>query len=64
MKLKEKFLKSGLTTDVKARRRTNVTRDSASITEEQLERGVTIEELSAIGVPVYRYETQVTIHGN
>lgn len=64
MKLKEKFLKSGLTTDIKARRRTNVTQDIASITAEQLERGVTIEELSAIGVPVYRYETQVTIHGN
>jgi hypothetical protein len=64
MKLKEKFLKSGLTTDIKARRRTNVTKDIASITADQLERGVTIEELSAIGVPVYRYETQVTIHGN
>ena len=64
MKLKEKFEKSGLSCDDKARRRVNVSNKRANITAEQIERGVTIEELVNIGVPVYRYETQVTIHGN
>ena len=64
MKLKEKFAKAGLSCDQKARRRVNVSNERANISAERLERGVTIEELSAIGVPVYRYETQVTIHGN
>lgn len=63
MKLKEKFAKAGLSCDQKARRRVNVSNERANISAERLERGVTIEELEEIGVPVYRYETQVTIHG-
>jgi hypothetical protein len=63
MQLKEKFAKAGLSCDQKARRRVNVSNESANISAERLESGVTIEELEAIGVPVYRYETQVTIHG-
>jgi hypothetical protein len=63
MKLKTKELKSGLTTDTKTRRRTNVTQKRANITAAQIEEGITIEALTAINVPVYQYETQVTIHG-
>lgn len=63
MKLKEKYESAGLSTDSKARRRLNVTGKRANISADQLERGVTIEELESIGVPVYRYQTQVTIHG-
>lgn len=63
MKLKEKFAKAGLSCDQKARRRVNVSNERANISAERLESGVTIEELEEIGVPVYRYETQVTIHG-
>lgn len=64
MKLKEKYESAGLSTDSKARRRLNVAGGKrANISAESLERGVTIEELENIGVPVYRYQTQVTIHG-
>lgn len=63
MKLKEKYESAGLSTDSKARRRLNVTGKRANVDAEQLERGITIEELESIGVPVYRYQTQVTIHG-
>jgi hypothetical protein len=50
--------------DEKARRRVNTSRRVANITAAEIERGVTIEALEAIGVPVYRYGTQITIHGN
>lgn len=35
----------------------------ANISAEELAEGVTLEALEALNVPVYRYDTQVTIHG-
>jgi hypothetical protein len=49
--------------DDKARRVLNVSTDQANITADEIESGVTIERLGNIGVPVFRYSTQVTIHG-
>ena len=64
MKLTKELERSGLLCDTKARRRLNVTSAKANITAEAIECGVSIEELREIGVPVFRYETQVTIHGH
>lgn len=51
-------------TDTKARRRTNTApRTVANITAAEIERGVTLERLESLNVPVYQYGTQVTIHG-
>jgi hypothetical protein len=50
--------------DDKARRRLNVAPSKpARITAERLEKGVTLEALEDIGAPVFRYATQITIHG-
>lgn len=50
-------------TDDKARRRMNVSSRPANITAAEIEAGVTLERLTALNVPVFRYYTQVTIHG-
>ena len=60
---KEKMHVYGVKDD-KARRVLNTSSKTANITAEQIEQGVTLEELCNINVPVYRYQTQVTIHGN
>jgi len=51
------------TSDTQARRRSNISNTAANITAAKIEAGVSIEELDSIGVPVLRYQTQVTIHG-
>jgi hypothetical protein len=50
--------------DTKARRRLNVSDKTANITADEIERGVSIERLESINVPVYQYGTQITIHGS
>lgn len=65
MKLSEVFERIGCgERDELARRVSNVSRKPASITAEEIERGVTLERLETIGVPVFRYQTQITIHGS
>ncbi len=64
MKFKETLEKIGVGDDDKARRVLNVSNAKANITADELEAGVTIERLAEIGVPVLRYSTQVTIHGD
>ena len=50
--------------DDKARRVLNVAPDAvANVSAETLEKGVSLESLAAIGVPVFCYQTQITIHG-
>ena len=50
--------------DDKARRVLNAAPDClATITANELESGVTLERLESLNVPVYRYGTQITIHG-
>jgi hypothetical protein len=63
MKFEEILLKTTVTTDEKARRRTNVSGLVANITLESIENGVSIETLMNLNVPVFRYGGQVTIHG-
>mgnify|MGYP001217446419 CR=1 FL=1 len=63
MKFSEVFERSGITHDDKARRVLNTSTRNADITASEIEDGVTLERLAAIGVPVFRYATQVTIHG-
>ncbi len=64
MKWSETFDKmTGIVDDDKARRVLNVSTRTAQVTAEELETGVTLERLAEIGVPVFRYQTQVTIHG-
>ena len=63
MKLTEVFEEIGVGCDDKARRVSNVSSRVASISAEEIEAGVTLERLATIGVPVLRYQTQVTIHG-
>lgn len=63
MKINELYEKIGIARDELARRRTNVSSEVANITADQIESGVTIEALDSIGVPVFRYSGQVTIHG-
>lgn len=64
MKWSETFDKmTGIQDDDKARRVLNVSTRTASVTAEELETGCTLERLTEIGVPVFRYQTQVTIHG-
>ena len=54
----------GIAQDEKARRRINVSGAVANITAREIENeGVTLERLESIGVPVFRYSTQITIHG-
>ena len=53
-----------ITHDDKARRVLNTAPDTfADITLSEIERGITIERLTALNVPVYQYSTQITIHG-
>lgn len=63
MKFSEVFARSGIVTDEKARRVLNTSDQEANITAGEIEDGVTIERLEGIGVPVFRYNTQITIHG-
>lgn len=64
MKTEELFESFHCRKDDKARRVLNVAPDAtANISAEALEKGVSIEALSSIGVPVFCYQTQVTIHG-
>lgn len=63
MKLSETFESIRVCDDDKARRVLNVSQSRATITADEIESGVTIERLASIGVPVFRYSTQVTIHG-
>lgn len=50
--------------DTKARRVSNVAPGTvANITAETLESGVELEALESLNVPVFRYGTQITIHG-
>lgn len=51
------------TADDKARRVLNTSHRQANITAEEIEAGVTSERLDTIGVPVFRYQTCFTIHG-
>ena len=61
---KELLESCGVKEDEKARRRINASDAVANITAEEIQRdGVTIERLGNIGVPVFRYQTQITIHG-
>lgn len=63
MKLAETLESIRVCDDDKARRILNVSTERANIGADEIERGVTIERLANIGVPVFRYATQVTIHG-
>lgn len=45
------------------RRVTNTSSDTVNITAEELEHGVSLEKLETVNTPVYRYQTQITIHG-
>jgi hypothetical protein len=63
MKIAEKFESIRVCDDEKARRVLNVSKKRANISADEIEKGVTIERLADIGVPVFRYSTQVTIHG-
>lgn len=50
--------------DEKARRRSNTAPSGKpGITAEELAQGVTLEQLQALPVPVFAYQTQITIHG-
>jgi hypothetical protein len=64
MKLSEVFEKAAVTTDDKARRRSNTApKTLANISAAEIESGVSLERLQALNVPVYQYATQLTIHG-
>jgi len=64
MKTSDKFDQIDCRKDDKARRVSNVAPETvANISAETLERGVTLEALEALNVPVFRYGGQVTIHG-
>lgn len=64
MNIHEKFDSIDCRKDDKARRVTNVAPDTvANIDAETLEKGVTLEALETLNVPVFAYGTQVTIHG-
>ncbi len=50
--------------DEKARRRSNTAPNGdPCITAEELSKGVTLEQLQRLPVPVFAYQTQITIHG-
>lgn len=64
MNIDEVLQKASILHDDKARRVTNTAPESTpGITADELESGVTIERLESLRVPVYRYQTQITIHG-
>jgi hypothetical protein len=49
--------------DDHARRVLNMSAVTVNITAEELEKGVSLEQLETINTPVFRYKTQITIHG-
>lgn len=49
--------------DDKARRRINTSNQNAGITAMDIESGVSLETLESLPVPVFKYQTQITIHG-
>jgi hypothetical protein len=55
--------KTGIERDTVARRVLNTSETVANITAQELEQGVSLETLLSLNVPVYRYKTQITIHG-
>ncbi len=64
MQINETLFSKHVISDDKARRVLNTAPDKpAGITINELERGVTIEQLENLKVPVYSYATQITIHG-
>lgn len=64
MQIDKVFETINITHDDKARRVLNTAPDKyADITLSEIEMGITIERLSELTVPVYRYGGQVTIHG-
>lgn len=63
MRFIQVFDSAGILCDEKSRRVSNQSGKVASISAQEIEAGVTIERLAAIGVPVLRYRTQITIHG-
>lgn len=63
MKTNELFEKIDCKKDNLARRVLNTCDKVAKITAEEIEKGVSFESLQSIGVPIYNYQTQVTIHG-
>ncbi len=63
MKLTEVFAQFGIHTDEKSRRILNTSQAVANVTASEIEDGISLERLETIGVPVYRYATQITLHG-
>jgi hypothetical protein len=64
MQIEEILLKANITHDDKARRVLNTAPDKfADITLKEIQKGITIERLETLSVPVYMYGTQITIHG-
>lgn len=64
MNLSEVLESAHVINDNKARRVLNTCPDKqADITLKEIAEGVTIERLESLTVPVYRYSTQITIHG-
>ena len=64
MQLHEKLESLNCRRDELARRVLNVSPDTiATIDAAQLASGVTLEDLAKVNVPVFRYDTQVTVHG-
>jgi hypothetical protein len=64
MQITETLESAHIYNDDKARRRLNTAPNiEANITLDEIEKGVTIERLESINVPVYQYGTQITIHG-
>jgi hypothetical protein len=64
MQIDKVFETINITHDDKARRVLNTAPDKvADITLNEIEKGITIERLGELTVPVYRYGGQVTIHG-
>jgi hypothetical protein len=64
MQISETLESAHIYNDDKARRRLNTAPNvEANITLDEIEKGVTIERLESINVPVYQYGTQITIHG-
>jgi hypothetical protein len=64
MQIEEILLKANITHDDKARRVLNTAPDKiADITLKEIEKGISIERLETLNVPVYMYGTQITIHG-
>lgn len=64
MKIESILEKADILGDTKARRVLNTSSKKAGISADEIEAGVTIERLEALKVPVFRYATQITIHGD